>query len=785
MNPSIFEKLVSATGWTLVHFLWQATLVFVFFWISLQLISKARPHLRFIVSAFALSSMFLLAAITFVFSIQSASEPESTKTSFEFVVANSPLVAKELIASDNMVAQSNTNHSLLDSTASVTVDKAIPWIVGVWVLGIAWMGIRFLKSILVLHQWKRSGSIPDDQHWNSKFKLLCRRLGIYRAIELLETGEVNIPMVIGWIKPVILVPTGFLTSLPIEHVEAILLHELAHVRRHDFLINLLQTAMETLFFFHPAVWWFSRQMRHEREFCCDRIASERSGGSANYVRALTALELKISATENFGVAANGGSLLERVRRLNGKSEPTSRWSGFVVVLLVMILIAVFGSTFLSDVTALEMTPVRDTTPPELRLTPHEVVDGKPVLAIRVIDHETGDPISKFKAIAGVDIRKDMLNQEFVKRHGDAMLVNWQPHTVRVGKNGEYKWPMNRMYNPLGLRVEAEGYIPNHFMGIDKTRGAQTIVFRLHKDSGIRGRVLLPDGSPAANAEVGIGITMRQIVIKGGKIALNTSEEDNKTKWERPPIVRSDEQGYFVIPTETDLSATIVAVHDEGVMFMDFAEFRKNKKLKLKHWGRVECNVFVGKAIGRAEELMIYTDLTKPIYPNSVSSGETKTSDKHGRVVFNKVAPGSGSLQMQNYIPKYEPRPFHDYNTPKIPRNASKRFHVKPGKTIKLKVGGAGLNGEEIEQKLVINIDNSMLLDGKPVSIDDLTKLGFDADIKIHPAKDVDYQYVILVVDAIQKTGVDGVSFGGAMNYKKYQDALTKPKIRNGNIDKDK
>jgi hypothetical protein len=138
---------------------------------------------------------------------------------------------------------------------------------------------------------------------------------VSRRVRLLPTDRVDSPSVIGWLRPVILAPVGVLSGLAPQQVEALLAHELAHVRRHDYLVNVLQGIAESLLFYHPAVWWISNQIRTEREHCCDDLAVEASGDVLVYARALAALESMRPAHFRAALSANDGSLLRRIRRL--------------------------------------------------------------------------------------------------------------------------------------------------------------------------------------------------------------------------------------------------------------------------------------------------------------------------------------------------------------------------------------------------------------------------------------------------------------------------------------
>jgi uncharacterized protein (TIGR03435 family) len=159
-------------------------------------------------------------------------------------------------------------------------------------------------------------------------------------VRLLVSALVQVPTVVGWLRPVILVPVGALGGLPAEQLEALLRHELAHIRRHDYLVNILQSVAEALLFYHPAVWWVSGHIRAERELCCDDVAVSVSGDALTYARALVQLESYRPAHLGAAVAANGGSLADRIARLLGQSRPSVRTSLGPGVLAVAILLVV-------------------------------------------------------------------------------------------------------------------------------------------------------------------------------------------------------------------------------------------------------------------------------------------------------------------------------------------------------------------------------------------------------------------------------------------------------------
>ncbi len=175
-----------------------------------------------------------------------------------------------------------------------------------------------------------------SEQWRAVMVELARRLRVSRPVRLLVSAAAQVPMAIGWLRPVILLPASTITGLTPEQLRAVLAHELAHIRRYDYLVNILQSVVETVLFYHPAVWWVSRRIRVEREHCCDDMAVAVSGNVLSYARALEQMELLRAEPARLAVAATSGSLLARIRRLVGmpKSD-VDRSTGWAAGLIAM------------------------------------------------------------------------------------------------------------------------------------------------------------------------------------------------------------------------------------------------------------------------------------------------------------------------------------------------------------------------------------------------------------------------------------------------------------------
>ncbi len=236
-----------------------------------------------------------------------------------------------------------------------------PWlstIVWGWSLGVLAFTLRPLLSWFTVHRLRTRGVSPVPEAVQAALTATAQRLGITQTVRILQSAALQVPIVTGYLKPVILLPVSIVTGMPASQLDAILAHELAHIRRHDYLVNLVQTLVETVFFYHPGVWWLSHQIRCERENCCDDIAVSLLGSRLDYSRALLALEELRATSTPLAIGASGGSLVSRVRRLFGRDpapERVSHGSLALGVLLVVGVLALVAIAETSDIVADEGT----------------------------------------------------------------------------------------------------------------------------------------------------------------------------------------------------------------------------------------------------------------------------------------------------------------------------------------------------------------------------------------------------------------------------------------------
>jgi beta-lactamase regulating signal transducer with metallopeptidase domain len=343
-------NLTNALGWTLLHFIWQGILVALALSGALALLRRARPHVRYAVNCGALVVMFGCALATFLtLAVAGTAYHPPAAASWPLAIANEV----------RSVAGA--------ASPSATLADYLPALVWGWSAGVLLLTLRSIGGWTMAERFARRQTKPAGEFWSDRFAALAGRLPIARPVRLAVSTLAQVPAVVGWIRPVVLLPASVLTGLTAEQIEALLVHELAHVRRHDYLVNLLQTALETLFFYHPAIWWVNRNIRAEREDCCDDVAVQLCGNTLSYVRALTELEQIRLRSPRFAMAADGGSLLRRVERLlrpsHTRQTPPSAWLAGVGV-LACLLVAGFAANGLAQRPPAEIAQAAPEAAPE-------------------------------------------------------------------------------------------------------------------------------------------------------------------------------------------------------------------------------------------------------------------------------------------------------------------------------------------------------------------------------------------------------------------------------------
>ncbi len=242
------------------------------------------------------------------------------------------------------------SHVALRVVLRKALTRAVPWLPAVWLAGVLLFLARLGFGLSVARRLRMNTSELVERELRAVFERLVLELRIRRGVALLHSARVQVPTVVGWLRPVVLLPVCCFTGLSAQQIEALLAHELAHVRRHDYLVSVAQSVVEAVLFYHPAVWWVSGQVRRERECCCDAIAAEVCGDRFQYAKALSRLEERRAGAQQIVMAANGGVLTMRIKRLLGYAESPAV-SPMAVVALSLALIASGGVYFAGTVHA--------------------------------------------------------------------------------------------------------------------------------------------------------------------------------------------------------------------------------------------------------------------------------------------------------------------------------------------------------------------------------------------------------------------------------------------------
>ena len=391
--------LLDTFGWAILHSLWQLTVVGLAVVVLNRLLSKQSPESRHLVFCLALVTMVLLPAgtlMTHVVHVPATNlsvlgdgphpadspdgaergEPENTGS----VDIATRTVTRDIFDQgdrgyDQVTSQRDQRTgSAAASVPSTSIQHALPWLATAWVAGVVLLSAWQLTGWSWLQWCICFRSRPVTEETERLLSEYCQRLGLRRRLRVLESSFVRIPCIAGWWRPVVLLPVEVVTGLPVEHVSAILMHELVHIRRSDALINGLQTVAETLLFYHPAVWWLTRQIRCERENCVDDMVVATLGDRLAYARALTAVAETCRPGSSSLVAADGGELKRRIVRILGTSEcPEQRprqsaWVPTLVSLLLLPLLLVNAlpaqvSETVADETSKAINQTAETTEP--------------------------------------------------------------------------------------------------------------------------------------------------------------------------------------------------------------------------------------------------------------------------------------------------------------------------------------------------------------------------------------------------------------------------------------
>ncbi len=345
MNEEM-TALVTSLGWALIHFLWQGALLGLATALALRGLRGARPQTRY---ALAYGSLLLCAALP------------------AFAVCSG------LFATAGLMVPPESWRSALQAR--------LPWIVGAWAFGSGLLALRMALGLTWISRARRASEPVTDRRWQARLAQAAARLDLRRPVTLRVATDLESPMAAGLWRPFVLVPASLLTGMSADLLEVLLAHELAHLKRRDYLANLVQGAIEALLFYHPAVWWISKQVRVEREQIADDLAAAATGEPRRLAVALQELDRFQVSRLRLAQAAHGGHLLSRIQRLVRPRTPAASRKGAFFILSLAVACATclaLGPTRTAEWETHAAPDPRDAlepASPPARISPPDAPDG--------------------------------------------------------------------------------------------------------------------------------------------------------------------------------------------------------------------------------------------------------------------------------------------------------------------------------------------------------------------------------------------------------------------------
>lgn len=331
------SAFVFALGLTLMHFLWQGLLLGCATAVALTLLRNSRAEYRYLVACSALMACLCWPAVEL----------------FQRLTGHADSTA--MIGAGML---HNAAQSMVGGGEAFDLRGSIRGIVSLWALCAMVLSLRMILGLLWIDRAAKQCACAhrDDQlRWEAQLRRLAERFGVGRAVRLRIVDTIASPITAGWWRPVVLLPAALVAGMPPDLLEALLAHEMAHIQRHDYLVNLLQNVIETLLFYHPAVWWISHRIRVERELIADDFAARQLGEPRRLALALSELERLQFSTHHLAQAANGGHLMDRIQRLCRPAPRALNWKAAVPMLgLALVCMSIYAEATAADKAAAQM-----------------------------------------------------------------------------------------------------------------------------------------------------------------------------------------------------------------------------------------------------------------------------------------------------------------------------------------------------------------------------------------------------------------------------------------------
>jgi bla regulator protein BlaR1 len=441
LDAYLAGPLTDALGWTIIHSLWQGMLIGLIVFIILGIRRGRSPQYTYLVRLMGLAGILASAVLTFLIEYHPlAPSPETAGLS------------GTLSGPEHLLQVTTVNSLAFSKLNAVSINNAIrpafPWMTLIWILGVMVLSLRLAGGMMLTGRLRSQGVSPLPDRLEKRFRRLIHRSGIRRPVKLKLSGKVMVPLVTGVIRPLILLPAAIISLMPVDQLESILAHEIAHIRRYDFLVNIFQSVIEALFFYHPAVWILSEGVRRDREKCCDDFAVSVCGKLSTYARALAWLSEMHTRPVLPSVALTGkkNRLIIRVERLiKPKKMKTNAAEKIIAGMLILgsaIILTLstgaslhpmqygqgaslhfdltsFGETELSPGEG-SMAPYADLSEPGQRGAQQNQQDQQTVTSVPVSVPDT----TKRNEYSGIRVKDNIVTREFINADGEALSMKF-------------------------------------------------------------------------------------------------------------------------------------------------------------------------------------------------------------------------------------------------------------------------------------------------------------------------------------------------------------------------
>lgn len=419
---------VPVLGRALLHFFWQGALIGLVAALLLHALRGARPQARYAVACGALLACALAPALTIAWQLADASRVDAST-----------------FAAPAAVAMASFGTATQALTQSWDFDSALPLIVSIWASGACALLLRMGLGVWWIQRVCRAPQNEIAATWQARLDALAARFGMKHPVALRLVGALQSPASVGWWRPVVLLPTALLARMPADLVEALLAHELAHIRRHDYLVNLLQSAVEAMLFHHPVTWWLSHRIRVEREQIADALAAEVIGEPRRLALALSELSDSLSPTSterlpSLALAAHGGHLMSRIEQL---VRPALRRSGGGRIAFPLLGLAVAGVALIAHA-QVGNAPTANATP---SLAPVAAPQAQAVPTARAVPIANPVVVERSRTVASTDSDVDTgrLSYAIVRKGEESLTMSGDTRdigeikAIRAGMDRDFLW----------------------------------------------------------------------------------------------------------------------------------------------------------------------------------------------------------------------------------------------------------------------------------------------------------------------------------------------------------